>query len=99
MTMINGDVNGDGGVDLSDLGIMAANWGSTNAWWRKGDMNQDLNVDLTDLGILAGKWNATGLAGDAPAGGGSSISLAVPEPATLGLLSLGGLLLLRRRRR
>jgi len=98
MTTISGDITGDGVVDLGDLGVLAGNWGSTNACWLAGDMNQDLNVDLTDVGILAGNWGATGLQASVPAD--ASLSLhALPEPASLALMSVGSFALLLRRRR
>jgi len=98
-TSIPGDINADGLVNLTDLGILAGNWGSTNGWWLKGDMNQDLLVDLTDLGILAGAWGATGLSGEAGLDGSVPLAaLAIPEPASLALLGLAGLALLKRTR-
>ncbi|KKN81786.1 hypothetical protein LCGC14_0315510, partial [marine sediment metagenome] len=53
-----------------------------------GNANCDALVDGTDLAILKTNFGFI-----APPGG------AVPEPVTIGLLSLGGLTLLRRRRR
>jgi uncharacterized protein (DUF2141 family) len=54
---IAGDSNGDGSVDVGDLGILAANYGALGtASWSKGDFNGDGNVDVGDLGILAANY-------------------------------------------
>ncbi|MCD6377303.1 MAG: PEP-CTERM sorting domain-containing protein, partial [Planctomycetes bacterium] len=80
----NGDANLDGSVDVSDLGILAGNYGGTGKSWSEGDFDGDLVVDISDLGILAGNY-------------GFSTGGAVPEPATLMLL-LAGLGFIRHRR-
>jgi uncharacterized protein (DUF2141 family) len=57
MERIPGDANGDGEVDVSDLGILAANYGLTaGADWSMGDFNTDGTVDVSDLGILAANY-------------------------------------------
>lgn len=54
---IPGDANGDGAVDVGDLGILAANYGTTSgATPREGDFNGDGAVDVGDLGILAANY-------------------------------------------
>ncbi len=87
---IPGDANGDGVVDVGDLGIVGANFGSTIATWPDGDFNGDGHVDVSDLGIIGANWSAAQTTG-------STTSL-IPEPATLTLLGLGVLGLPRRRR-
>jgi len=92
--MIYGDANFDGFVDDTDLAILLANWEQdpgTITTWELGNFTQalgDTDVDDTDLSILLGNWT-----GPPPAGA------AVPELATLSLLALGGLAVMRRRRR
>lgn len=52
-----GDANGDGKVDVLDLGALASNWGKVGGvTWRDGDFNLDGRVDVLDLGILATHW-------------------------------------------
>jgi hypothetical protein len=53
---IPGDANGDGSVDVGDLGILAANYGGTGKTWSQGDFNGDGAVDVGDLGILAAHY-------------------------------------------
>jgi uncharacterized protein (DUF2141 family) len=59
LSRIAGDANGDRKVDVSDLGILAANYGLTSgATWDKGDFNGDGKVDVSDLGILAANYGS-----------------------------------------
>jgi hypothetical protein len=51
-----GDANGDGKVDVGDLGILAANYGGEDKTWSLGDFNKDGKVDVGDLGILAANY-------------------------------------------
>jgi hypothetical protein len=55
-TLRPGDANGDGAVDVGDLGILAANYGGTEKTWAQGDFNGDHAVDVGDLGILAAHY-------------------------------------------
>ncbi len=87
---VPGDANGDGVVDVADLGIMGANFGSTNAVTADGDFSGDSIVDVADLGIMGANWSASQSTGNATA--------LVPEPATLSLLAMSVLVVGRRRR-
>jgi hypothetical protein len=87
-----GDSNLDGQVDITDLGALAGSWQTGNVW-AGGDFNYDNFVDISDLGALATNWQA---------GVGSPLrvslaealesfglpGVAVPEPASLGLIGL-----------
>jgi hypothetical protein len=80
---VPGDINGDGLVDVADYDVWAANVGATGATWSQGDLNGDGLVDVADYDIWAADVGNTA---------------AAPEPATLSLLALGGLAVLRRRK-
>lgn len=49
----NGDINGDNHVNISDLAILATNWGKTSMTYAQGDLNGDGKVNISDLSILA----------------------------------------------
>ena len=86
-----GDTNGDKVVDAADYIAIKTNFGLTGLGITRlqGDLVDNDVVDWADLQEL---MNAMGTrsVGDAPA---------APEPATLGLLAIGALAVIRRRRR
>ena len=81
-----GDWNLDGAVDLADFNLWLGSDGTGG--WAEGDGNGDGSNDLLDFNMWLGE--------SPPTGPGVVLS---PEPASVALLGLGGLLTLRRQRR
>jgi hypothetical protein len=73
-----GDVSGDAAVNVSDLGILGANYGTSNSWWLlPGDMDLNGTVSVGDLGILGANYGTVLVpppAGAGPGGGGSMLA-------------------------
>jgi type VI secretion system secreted protein Hcp len=82
-----GDANLDGTVDLIDLNIVLNHLGTADLRYADGNFDSQPTIDLTDLNDVLNNLGTS-----AP-----SIALAAPEPASLSLFALGGLLLTRRR--
>jgi autotransporter-associated beta strand protein len=101
-----GDANLDGKVDIGDLGLLAGAWQQSGKVWFDGDFTYDGAVNIGDLGLLAGNWQKGVGSGtlamsfdQAMAQFSAFDGVAVPEPASFGLLALGGLALAGRHRR
>ena len=58
ITLINGDINGDNGIDESDLAIMSNDWylATPDASNANSDLNGDGGVDESDLAIMSASW-------------------------------------------
>jgi glycosyl hydrolase family 99 len=84
---LEGDLDGDGFVGIGDLNIVLNAW---NQFISLSDISADPSGDgfvgIEDLNIVLGNWNA-----------GTPPIVNVPEPASLGLLFVGGGLILLRR--
>jgi hypothetical protein len=105
-----GDANLDGTVNGADFSILAANFGQGYTNWDQGDFLYTSAVNGADFTALAHNFgqgdnraavavsSADWAAVDAFAAA-NGLSATVPEPASIGLVAIGVLPLLRRRRR
>ena len=87
------DANLDTYTDYGDFQVLLDHW-QLHGGWADGDFNGDGIVDYGDFQVLLDYWN--------PSGWNTTTSTAtseVPEPASISLLVLGALALLRRRGR
>jgi hypothetical protein len=83
-----GDANLDRFTDFTDFQVLLDHWQAPGGW-ASGDFYGDGTVDFLDFQVLLDYWNP---------GGWNAGTSQVPEPATLSLLALGGLALLRRKK-
>jgi hypothetical protein len=82
-SVVPGDADHDGDVDLDDFVILKQTYGTPSPLAdARADFDGDDDVDLDDFVILKQNFAAA----------------AVPEPATLSLLAACGMLLVRRRK-
>ncbi|MCY2931447.1 MAG: PEP-CTERM sorting domain-containing protein, partial [Planctomycetota bacterium] len=94
-----GDLNKDGEVGPEDFGILKDNFGldslpfGNHESWTLGDANDDGEIGPEDFGMLKDNFGLDG----GPTGTYPLTN--APEPATLSLLALGGLLAARKNRR
>jgi len=85
---VPGDANGDGVLDAADYIMVKKHFGGApGAEGPGGDFDGNGIVDWNDLQSLQTAFNA-----------GSGAGTPIPEPATLGLLAIGAMSLIRRRR-
>jgi hypothetical protein len=92
MYTLAGDATMDRKVDTLDFNMLAGNFG-TGSKWTQGDSNYDGVVDSQDFNAMVGNFGAT-VPLTAP-----SLGSTVPEPASLGALSMAlSALALRRRK-
>jgi hypothetical protein len=90
--LIEGDLDDDGFVGIADLNIVLSNWNQNVPPANPlADPSGDGFVGIADLNVVLGNWNA----GIPPSEPGASTN--IPEPASVVLLGLTALSLLRRK--
>ncbi len=93
-----GDANLDGTVSIADFAALQNNFGQSGEW-ADGDFNGDGVVSIADFALLQNNFGAGGASVTAAElAAVEAFASAIPEPGSLVLLSLGGGLLLMRRR-
>jgi hypothetical protein len=81
-TVLAGDANMDGTVNITDLSKVLTNYDRSGMTWGDGDFNNDQTVNISDLSNVLTNYDKTaGLSG-------GRLS-AVPEPGTLAILAAG----------
>ena len=85
------DANLDRKTDFVDFQVLLDRWqaSGSNIGWAQGDFDGSNKVDFLDFQKLLDYWNP---------GGWNFAPAQTPEPASLSLLLLGGLALLRRKK-
>ena len=83
---IPGDANGDGMVSAGDYASVQANFGNTGIAGIPGDANGDGMVSAGDYASVQANF-------------GNVTAASIPEPATLSLLAIGGVSMIRHRRK
>jgi hypothetical protein len=100
-----GDADLNGTINGADYAQIDSGYGAHLSGWSHGDFNNDGVIDGTDFALIDNAFNQIAATGATPLAlvsnqaSFSSSSSAVPEPTTLGLLGVGALSLLGRRRR
>ena len=78
---LTADANHDGGVNLADFNVLAANFGQSPRDASQGDFNYDTIVNLADFNLLAARFGTTiageaGRPGDVPPPPGERVAAA-----------------------
>ena len=85
--LLEGDANRDGVVSAGDYATVQANFGATGAAGIPGDANGDGVVSAGDYSSVQANFGNTG----------PTVEI-TPEPATMGLLLVSGIAMLKRKR-
>jgi hypothetical protein len=59
VNVVPGDANGDGAVNVADLGVLSTNFNRSPRGPRDGEFTGDALVNVSDLGVLATNFNKT----------------------------------------
>lgn len=99
-TLLPGDANKDGHVNIEDLALMSTYWQSYDPsmaggyWWDHGDFDGDGRININDLSLMATYWGQS--SSWAPAGGSGpgtfdigAFLASVPEPPSALLAMIG----------
>ena len=87
LVLLEGDANRDGVVSAGDYASVQANFGNTGEAGILGDANLDGVVSAGDYASVQANF------------GNTSPTIVTPEPATMGLLVIGGVVMLKRKQK
>jgi hypothetical protein len=115
MPTLAGDAKLQGNVVFGDFQLLSQYFGQTGTSWDEGNFTYGSTTNFGDFQLLSQNFGATSanltageLAtmnsfaaqfGETMEPNGTLVSMAIPEPATVGMLAVAGLGFLRRRRR
>ncbi|MCC6682957.1 MAG: hypothetical protein IT445_18820 [Phycisphaeraceae bacterium] len=85
-SLVMGDANGDGMVNLADLQILGDHWQLTTASWTEGDFTGDGNVNLADLQIIGDNWGYGTNVDMKLEDGLAATGMTIPEPESIVLM-------------
>jgi autotransporter-associated beta strand protein len=97
MFTLLGDANLDGTVNAEDYTLFSQNLGQSGMHWDEGDFNYDGTVNAEDYTLFSQNLGQSAQAGALETN--TTLLANLPEPASVGLIMLTGLGILRRRRR
>ena len=99
MFTLLGDANLDGTVNSEDFTLFSEHLGQSGMTWDDGDFNYDGTVNAEDFTLFSANLNQSATLAANALGAANGINLAnVPEPICAGMMVMGGLGILRRRR-
>lgn len=78
-SVLAGDVNDDGVVNVFDINLISSNWGAKGPM---GDGNYDGVMNIFDINFVSSHWSNT-------LGGSAAIGASVPEPSAIVLCAVG----------
>jgi hypothetical protein len=102
MFTYGGDANLDGAITGDDYFQIDSGFPAGAHGWFNGDFNYDGSITGDDYFVIDSNFSAQGSpipTSGGVSGGGLAGVQAVPEPASIGLISLGATAMLSRRRR
>jgi hypothetical protein len=93
-----GDADLNRVINLDDFNRLAANFGSTDAFWHEGDFNYDTLVNLADFNLMAANFGLAASGAQVTPHDWAALASAVPEPVA-GIWLIGSAAVFARRRR
>ena len=61
LTLVAGDIDDNGSIDLADASLIGANFGLTGSLFPPGDLNTDNIINISDLVIIGANFGLKGI--------------------------------------